>query len=519
MIKNSIIQKLFYAFAMMCIGFIAFLNILKLFMELAGSANLLKIVSYPPFLVLSGICLILLLVVRFLILKKPILKLSSFTKVFKQEVYFIKNPILFGVLLCLFSFGLKVLVVLILKTPQYSDYKLFYYVTDEIARLDLKYIKDSYFGIWAYQVGFPTLMAPFYALFGYKILPLIVLNCGFMAITNGLLYLLARQFVSEKVARISAIVYMLLPFMLTMAPMYTNQHVATMFFYLGLYVMLKDKKFTIIRSIVAGLLFAIGNMARPEAVTILLAFIVLGIMVSLVPTLFKKETWKILIKKYYVPITTMLVIYWLSVQLISQMFVTTGLNPSGLVNNFPLYKFVVGLNYDSGGQFSKADADYLFSQEKFINNPELRNEEAMKIIQERLQVSPATWAVLLFNKVQTMWVPANNGYPAFLTWDYNKVVHVFGTETKIRNVIKIPLLIDLVIYILVFGLSTYAVFCAFKEKENSQSLLLLSLLYIIVFGVYLFIEVQHRYSYFALPLIWIIAASGLDKIVKREKRV
>lgn len=56
-------------------------------------------------------------------------------------------------------------------------------------------------------------------------------------------------------------------------------------------------------------------------------------------------------------IISFLIIYILLMQGLSFGVKATNLNKSGLANNFPLYKFVVGLNYKTNGSYSQEDVN------------------------------------------------------------------------------------------------------------------------------------------------------------------
>ena len=60
------------------------------------------------------------------------------------------------------------------------------------------------------------------------------------------------------------------------------------------------------------------------------------------------------------------VAYFISTELFDWLVRVTGLNPEGLVNNLPLWKFVLGFNLESGGAWNQADynAYYLLPRDQ-----------------------------------------------------------------------------------------------------------------------------------------------------------
>lgn len=512
MIKNSALQKLYYLFAALCFGYLTCINVIQLTQFLPDFKAQLALIAHKEVLIFGTILIILLAGLCFIFFTR--ISKTSHNKVFQ----FLNQPLLFVIFLFAFSLSIKVLFVLKIQTIQYSDFKLFYFLTTEIASQNFsKYVNSSYFGIWAYQVGFPTLMSPLYNLFGHQQLPLVLANCLFMALTNIIVYFIARQWLSDKIARGAAFLYALTPFVLSTSSVYTNQHLATFFFYSGILVLFYNKRFTLWRACMAGGLFALGNMVRPEAITLLLALLALGLLMSLNKPQFKVSAIKSNLKPLYLPFFSVLIVYLVGSQLLSQAIVSSGINPHGLVNNFPLYKFVVGLNPASSGTFSKEDANHLFSNELYIQNPDLRDLEATRIIKERIGQDPTALLKLVNKKIQIMWAPSSVGYPAFLTWDLDQTVHFSRYELPALLIVYTFMFIDFLISLCAFLLATLSTIFAFKAKENNIVYLFTSLLMILVFGIYLFIEVQHRYSYFAFPLILLLGASGFQGLKKNKK--
>ena len=93
--------------------------------------------------------------------------------------------VLFAAALFLLSFSLKAIFVFIIKTPQYSDFQLFYWVTVEIAEGIPNYLSQRYFEIWAYQTGFPAANAQFVNIHGRNINSLVLVNFAFASLNNA----------------------------------------------------------------------------------------------------------------------------------------------------------------------------------------------------------------------------------------------------------------------------------------------------------------------------------------------
>jgi len=134
-------RNMIHLLAAACCVLAAVLNINELtafFSQVTSSRG--RLLSIGVTAVFLGI---LLLMLRTGILKKP------------------KKPAWFGLLLFMASLGLKAGFILLVDTQQFSDYQLLYQATVQIARQNPEYQSWQYFSVWAYQTGFPAMMAGF----------------------------------------------------------------------------------------------------------------------------------------------------------------------------------------------------------------------------------------------------------------------------------------------------------------------------------------------------------------------
>jgi hypothetical protein len=256
--------------------------------------------------------------------------------------------------------------------------------------------------------------------------------------------------------------------------------------------------------------FALSNMVRPEAILIIVSL--LGF--AIITTINKLNTISIKskLKDIFLPIGCTILAYFIGTSIISQFFVVTGLSPYGLSNNFPLYKFVIGLNHSTSGSFSKEDADYLFESQFFIDNPDLRDKEALDIIQERLSVSPSKLGFLFAKKARAMWSCNPSWYPAFNSIDFNREINIFNTRIPLNIILYIFTTVDFIFFILIFLFGIISMYTAFKSKESFSIQIIVAIFFIVTFFTYCLIEVQHRYCYLIFPTLFIIASIGFERI-------
>ncbi len=504
MIKNSMLQKLLFILVMVCFAGLLIINILDFSIFLKSLwQEFLNIYNKKRFLLLF---LLLLSLISLLII---CLRKFKPSKSLKSD-----NSLAFILILFFVSLIIKLIFIFAVNTKQFSDFQLFYWVTADIAKKTPKYLSKSYFSLWAYQAGFPALMSPIMKIFGINIIPLLITNCVFMSVKNIIIYLLLRMFLTEKTSRIVSCAYAFFPFVLNLSSIYTNQHLASMLLYLGVYILIYNKKLTMKRSILAGILFSLSNVCRPEAILIIASLLGYGIITTVKLNL---TYLKVRLKEVFLPIGCTVLTYFICFSVISQLFVTSGLNPHGLSNNCPLYKFVVGLNHSTSGSYSQEDADYLFHNPAFIDNPDLRDEEAMRLIKERISAGPFKLGTLMINKARIMWTTNPSWYRSFRDIDFNSTFQIFDITIPLGFVFHFFTAIDFVFLILIFFFGIICMYSAFKSDENHLIQILLTLFIMVTFFAYCLVEVQLRYCYLLLPALFITAAIGLEKHIKKSQ--
>lgn len=466
-------------------------------------------------------------------------------------VMLIKNRTLFIVALILLSFATKALFVIGIDTTQYSDFALLLDTTYEIAEGSRSYLQLPYYQTWPYQTGFPAVMSIFSKLFGGNITVLLLINCMFAAGTNVLVYCIARQKTDEKAARVAAIIYLIFPYVLGLSSVYTNQHLATFLFYVGVYVLFRYSKSRFIAPLTAGLLLALGNSIRPEGVLFIASIVGYAIFNILGSNADKFEigreskkqcqikssdnteldikvssavnggngndieniTDDKVVKEYKHSTAktgklprwiSVVVSYFLFFNIVSQIFIVTGLNPDGLTNDFPLYKFAVGLNHSTNGSYSDEDVSILFGEAQRSS----RDEEALRMIRERLSVPLFSIIRLFKNKASIMWV-ARWRYPAFFDIPNEAIFKLRSLEVSVGRLNTmftfVDYLIYLIFYLIIFLSSLLTV--AGKKKPAAPYF---AILIAATFVVFLIIEVQYRYAYIAMPAIFIWSAEGAE---------
>ena len=125
-------------------------------------------------------------------------------------------------LLLIFSFILRLIIVLVINTPVISDFKTMLEASRELLQGETSYKTSPYFLTWAYQMGhviYQTLLLS------------IINNITFLKIVNALittatiavLYKIGEYLTNKKIALITSFIYSIFLFPLLLNTVLTNQ--------------------------------------------------------------------------------------------------------------------------------------------------------------------------------------------------------------------------------------------------------------------------------------------------------
>ena len=403
----------------------------------------------------------------------------------------------FPVLLFAVAFAVRFAIAVILKTPPESDFEVLLNASRSVLEGDLSFLESLYFKLWTYQLGFVYFQS-FLLSICNRIIFLKAFNCLFASLTTVLVYLIAKEFVSEKAARTASLLYCFLPFPLFYVTVLSNQFSASFLIYLGIYIVISKnvKLKCIYRYLVFGVLAAFANVLRPESIVPLF-----GCLIFLILTINKTN-----LKQQIMSIIVLIGVYFLLFSLISSAFTWAGLSENGLSNNASYWKFVLGFNHESSGQYSDADTKYL-----------LDSTAAWQIVKERITMPLSDTFKLFGEKIAAFWSGGT------VSWSFafclKSGLTFMGTTFR---VIDEYLIIEDMNRWIVFVINLFVIFGVFKYLKNNnfdkRIIFIVNQLFV-TFGVYLLIEVQSRYVYYAQIALLILAALGIDEIVKIIKNL
>lgn len=389
------------------------------------------------------------------------------------------------------AFFIRFIVVLGINTMPESDFWVLFSAAERMIEGDFSFSSESYFQTWAYQTGYVIYAAMILKIWN-SLWALKIMNCVWGAGITVLVYKIAREiWKAEKPAQFVAILYSIFVFPVFHVTVLANSHPSAFFLYLGVYVLLKEKN-DIKSFFLSALCLAVGNILRPDGI-ILLVSIGAFFFFSVIEIITLKNIYKQM-KKICIFFAT----YFLIVNIASASIVATGINLSGLSNQNPLWKFVLGFNYETKGGYSEEDIQ-LIEERKNEYQGDLEKAE-MSIIKERINSVPQMFD-LFMNKINTMWWNSSG-----ISWSFTGPQY-----DKIQDILK---KINFSEFYWIFLLSIIGIPEWVRIAKANKKVLLIPFIIFSAFCVYLLIEVQARYAYLQQIAVFILGAGGVKVLLK-----
>lgn len=408
-----------------------------------------------------------------------------------------------AIILFAVRFGLAMAVILLVGAQPVQDFNTMYTAAQELAQGGRGYLDNIYFFNWAYQTGFVVYESLILRLFGPGQLPLQVMNSIWLGGIGILVYRIALRLLPRKAAVAASVLYAVYPAPYFLAAVLTNQHIAAFFFYLALYLLVRREELSPPQAALAGAVIALGNVMRP-----------IGVILVLAALCWRAGRLLLGIEKGRARAAGALVLLAVSYQAVFSLFsgavAWSGINPEGLVNNQPMWKFVLGLNQESSGTWNRADYEaYLFL-------PTQQADQAMReTVKARLEAGPAALGRLAVRKSAVMW-----GDNEYMFWGFG---HLDGQKKlgplTVDQYTQVLARGDKGVYIAAFALALAGAAVLLRRGTRGGPALLLAFLLCGYYAVHLIVEVQSRYRYFLMPAVFLLAGVGLAAAMEyREAR-
>ena len=398
----------------------------------------------------------------------------------------IKNYPLF---LIITSLIIRLATILIMNIDQVTDYYLINEAAIKFANNDFSFVNDSYFSVWAYQLGFTIYEGIIYKIFN-SIWALKILNIIYSTLTTYLIYKITNKFSSEKASRFISLLYMILPLPLLLNITLNNHILSGLLILFSLtFIIKKDAKSK--DFLLASILLALSNIIRPETIIIIFSiFIYMLLKIN-------KNTYKNIFKNLLI-----LIIIYLTINVgFSKLLILTNFNDVGLKNTNPTWKFVLGTNHETCGHYSFID------EVNILGNKDLQKETILNRIKD-----PIKDIKLLSCKANNYWLLKD--FDTLNTTYNDKKIFNISFNTIKKQVISF----NSVIYLSIFILCLLSIFKS-RNKLYKDNTILFVIIMITNLFVFSLIEIQARYTYFNIICIFIISSYGFDYISNIIKKI
>ncbi|MFP3843355.1 ArnT family glycosyltransferase [Priestia filamentosa] len=405
----------------------------------------------------------------------------------------LKSHTFLFLLICV-SFSVRLVWILTINTPPATDFRAMYDGAVGIFYRDWAPIQREYFYSWPYQLGFTVYESFLLSLFGEGTFSIKFFNVLYGVGTVFFTYKTSSLLFNELAGRIAGIFYAFYIPAIVMTSVLTNQYIAIFFFYWAFYLLIKNGINHKWNWIFIGALLAIGDIMRPLGAFILLAVSCYVFLAFLKKGRIHKER---VVKKFI----GIFVVFYFVHYLISASFIAWGITEYPLSNCNPLWKFVLGFNHETEGQYSVEDAEYVA---RYSLGTE-RNEVEKELIKERLE-DKSEVAVLLWKKFNNMWGIRDES----IFWS-------MGHQKESAQVIHKVLYASerMMFLLLLFGGIAYLLFSFRTEMDKRKAFFLILILGYVL--VHLLVEVQTKYRFFINPALAIIASLGFVTLFYHTK--
>ena len=416
----------------------------------------------------------------------------------------------FALLLLIGGLVLRIGILLVLHPPIESDFLMMYEAAQSLLGGDLSFLDTPYFSLWAYQSVFVAWEAMWLSLWNSPVcLELVnaVLSAGIVC----LLYRMARGWVSECAAQAACLLLTILPYALTLHTVLTNQIASAFFLTLGVWLLAGDdcRRLGFWRFPLAGLALQCGNLLRSEGIIFVVAVLAWAV--------FEAVRHPEAVKRLAAGMLALLVVYFASGTAAGAIVRVSGLNPHGVQNGDPGWKFVTGLNFSTSGGYSQEDWSKIYPTLDENYQATAQTETVQdELIAERLSAGPVKLMRHMLNKLRLLWNSNALDWTLGHTQQQPEQL-ILGLITR-GNAYTLVCQFDRGLFYLSLLLAGFGLIAPRERwKQRPAAAYLPYFIFFAAFCAMLLIEVQPRYAYLPQLFLFLAAAFGLDCLGKSRK--
>ncbi len=380
------------------------------------------------------------------------------------------------------SLLLRIFMVFMIDVPVNSNYKMMYDASLELISHTGSYKSCLYFFTFGYQLGYvffqSILLSIVNSVFFIKIV-----NCVTSSFTIVFIYLISKELSNKKAASIISIIYSIFLFPLLFPSLLSNQILSMLLVLIVIYLWIRQKRITVFRSIVIGILLVIAEVLQRD-----IFIIVIGFVFYLVFLIINNKEKKMLFLSMMCIVSTFIILLVTT----SYVFKVTGISPNGLANKNPAWRVLEGVHVSSNGRIQEDDFKYLGSVEK-----------TKKELNRRIREGYLDFPKLFLNKIKTIWFSSDIGR--------------FFNDNKEEEEIQFYIMINQFFVYFFFIMSLLSVITIFKKIYKSPQIFI-SFILVSYFIYYLIVEVTPEYAYSLQILEAVLASITLGYILDKKKK-
>ena len=380
------------------------------------------------------------------------------------------------------SLLLRIFMVFMIDVPVNSNYKMMYDASLELISHTGSYKSCLYFFTFGYQLGYvffqSILLSIVNSVFFIKIV-----NCVTSSFTIVFIYLISKELSNKKAASIISIIYSIFLFPLLFPSLLSNQILSMLLVLIVIYLWIRQKRITVFRSIVIGILLVIAEVLQRD-----IFIIVIGFVFYLVFLIINNKEKKMLFLSMMCIVSTFIILLVTT----SYVFKVTGISPNGLANKNPAWRVLEGVHVSSNGRIQEDDFKYLGSVEK-----------TKKELNRRIREDYLDFPKLFLNKIKTIWFSSDIGR--------------FFNDNKEEEEIQFYIMINQFFVYFFFIMSLLSVITIFKKIYKSPQIFI-SFILVSYFIYYLIVEVTPEYAYSLQILEAVLASITLGYILDKKKK-
>ena len=380
------------------------------------------------------------------------------------------------------SLLLRIFMVFMIDVPVNSNYKMMYDASLELISHTGSYKSCLYFFTFGYQLGYvffqSILLSIVNSVFFIKIV-----NCVTSSFTIVFIYLISKELSNKKAASIISIIYSIFLFPLLFPSLLSNQILSMLLVLIAIYLWIRQKRITVFRSIVIGILLVIAEVLQRD-----IFIIVIGFVFYLVFLIINNKEKKMLFLSMICIVSTFIILLVTT----SYVFKVTGISPNGLANKNPAWRVLEGVHVSSNGRIQEDDFKYLGSVEK-----------TKKELNRRIREDYLDFPKLFLNKIKTIWFSSDIGR--------------FFNGNKEEEEIQFYIMINQFFVYFFFIMSLLSVITIFKKIYKSPQIFI-SFILVSYFIYYLIVEVTPEYAYSLQILEAVLASITLGYILDKKKK-